>query len=268
MTLSQSDPAVTTTSSVVSGIPHYGRTLRALLRDPNISDRAKVIYALLDDYAGSESKPFPSRGTLAKSLGCSLDSVDRALAELAETGWITKQSRYRNDGGQTSTEYTLSAQGGAAVVRPPQPHGCGSKKENQVSTTSCPTEGRTSDEVAQSTEDKSKRKRTTTRVETPEFQTFYSNYPRHEARADAWKAWQQLMKDGVDPSCILTGLGQQDTYLHAKKDEGFCPLPASWLRGRRWDDEVTPRRNVQPERLRDESSLAYELRTGVKWVRQ
>jgi hypothetical protein len=47
-----------------------------------VSDRALRLYAMLDRYAGADGLAFPFRSTLAERLGCSVDSVDRALAEL------------------------------------------------------------------------------------------------------------------------------------------------------------------------------------------
>jgi biotin operon repressor len=63
-----------------------------LLRAP-ISDRALRLWILLDRYAGKDGEAFPSRGRLAKDLGCSLASVDRAIRELLAEGWLTIEHR-------------------------------------------------------------------------------------------------------------------------------------------------------------------------------
>ena len=73
----------------------------------------------------------------------------------------------------------------------------------------------------------------------PEFPEFYNAYPRHEARADAEKAWGQL--DGQRPA-VAALIAAVKVQTSAKGWRGqnrqFCPLPASWLRGKRWLDEV------------------------------
>lgn len=51
-----------------------------------ISDRALRLWAVLDRYAGSNGDAFPSRSTLAERLRCSVDSIDRAIAELEAVG--------------------------------------------------------------------------------------------------------------------------------------------------------------------------------------
>ncbi len=53
-------------------------------------------------------KPFPSRTTLARRLGVSVRTVQRAIDELDELGLIQRLRRKRRDGGHASTEYDLS----------------------------------------------------------------------------------------------------------------------------------------------------------------
>lgn len=64
------------------------------------------------------------------------------------------------------------------------------------------------------------------------FDEFWQHYPRRDAKADARKAWRQVTKD-TDPQTVIDGL----TAYAFKPDRQYQPLPASWLRGRRWEDE-------------------------------
>lgn len=266
MTVSESAPAVT--HSIQSGIPNYGRTIRDLLRDPHISDRGKVVYALLDDYASGERKPFPSRATLAGSLGCSLNSIDRALRELADAGWITKQTRRRPDGGCTSNEYTLSVStplpnSGEAPSPPVRPQEEEPLKKDFLSDRgSDESEKKKPKPKAQSTEAARKQ-----READSDFMAFYNLYPRHEAVADCYKAWKATEEN---PACIMFGLSAQIETLRqqAVPDESgkvYCPLPATWLRKERWNDEVTPRQqHVVPDRKTD----YYAWRERQDWETQ
>ncbi len=56
------------------------------LLDADVSDRAVRLWAILDRYAGSNGAAFPSRSTLAKRLRCSVDTIDRSLADLEAVG--------------------------------------------------------------------------------------------------------------------------------------------------------------------------------------
>lgn len=76
--------------------------------DAEISDRAIRLYAVLCRYANDQTgECFPARSTLAKRLGCSANTIDRARAELEEIGALTREQRTDGRGGQTSNLYTL-----------------------------------------------------------------------------------------------------------------------------------------------------------------
>lgn len=75
-------------------------------------------------------------------------------------------------------------------------------------------------------------------TETSEFNAFYRAYPRHDARADAWKAWQQTR--GARPPLGALVAAVEAAAVANEWTAGrrrFIPLPASWLRGERWLDE-------------------------------
>jgi DNA-binding transcriptional MocR family regulator len=64
-----------------------------LIRDRRISDRAMRVWCLLDRYAGANGQAFPKRKTLATALGCSVATLDRAIEELVQFGWLSKERR-------------------------------------------------------------------------------------------------------------------------------------------------------------------------------
>jgi hypothetical protein len=61
--------------------------------DAAVSDRAVRLFAVLNRYAGTNETAWPSRKTLAERLGCSVDSVDRALAELVAIDAVSIEER-------------------------------------------------------------------------------------------------------------------------------------------------------------------------------
>lgn len=80
------------------------------------------------------------------------------------------------------------------------------------------------------------------RKPTPEpegFAEFWKRYPKKKAKQAAVTAWRKL--SGVDLQVILEALEAVKQADEWQKDGGqFIPLPASWLNGRRWEDEITP----------------------------
>ena len=71
-----------------------------------------------------------------------------------------------------------------------------------------------------------------------DFETFWKAYPKRQAKKDAIDAWNSP-KVKIDLPAILKA-------IEATKASGvwdvfdYIPLPASWLRGARWNDEILP----------------------------
>jgi len=71
------------------------------------------------------------------------------------------------------------------------------------------------------------------------FDDFWKLYPRKQAKVDAQKAWKQKKcADLIRFDTILKALKKQIDTLWRDKSKDHIPLPATWLRGERWDDEV------------------------------
>ena len=73
------------------------------------------------------------------------------------------------------------------------------------------------------------------------FNLFWERYPKKLAKRDAEKAFAKINPDEKLFNLILEKLElykQSEAWL---KDGGqFIPYPATWLNGRRWEDEFTP----------------------------
>ncbi len=107
-----------------------------------------------------------------------------------------------------------------------------------------------------------------------EFDQFYRAYPRHDARADAWKAWQQTRATRPPLQALLDAV---QLAAHANEwtasRRRFIPLPASWLRGERWSDEFdvpTPRAPTRPapdpqDVERRERERMHTMRARAAW---
>lgn len=73
------------------------------------------------------------------------------------------------------------------------------------------------------------------------FNLFWERYPKKLAKRDAERAFAKINPDEKLFNLILEKLElykQSEAWL---KDGGqFIPYPATWLNGRRWEDEITP----------------------------
>lgn len=70
------------------------------------------------------------------------------------------------------------------------------------------------------------------------FNDFWKVYPKKVSKANALKAWNKLKPNDNLVREILFALEKQKQSSQWQKDNGqFIPYPATWLNGRRWEDE-------------------------------
>lgn len=68
------------------------------------------------------------------------------------------------------------------------------------------------------------------------FDEFWNAYPKKQNKPDAKKAWSQTIEARPSLSALIAAILQQsksETWMN-----GYVPMPASWLRGHRWADEI------------------------------
>lgn len=71
-----------------------------------------------------------------------------------------------------------------------------------------------------------------------DFDLFWQAFPKRRAKADARKAWLKLRPSAELVQKILDALVWQSVqHDWVKADRAYCPLPATYLRGERWEDE-------------------------------
>lgn len=71
------------------------------------------------------------------------------------------------------------------------------------------------------------------------FAAFWAAYPKKAGKADALKAWNKLAPDVVLQEQMGKVLEVQKQSQQWRKDGGqYIPMPATWLNGRRWEDEA------------------------------
>ena len=104
-------------SQIHSDIGRYGITPEWLL-DSGVSDRGiRLFSTIAAKYADRDTATgFPSRKTLASDLGCSTDSIDRALRELEKVGAIVTEHRFEGKEPQTSLYLVVYARPGSRSV--------------------------------------------------------------------------------------------------------------------------------------------------------
>ena len=79
----------------------------AVLRCPELSARAKLVFGRLCQYAGENGEAFPSYRSLAREVGVERRCAMKAVKELEEFRLIKSVSRWRNDGAPASNVYVF-----------------------------------------------------------------------------------------------------------------------------------------------------------------
>lgn len=73
------------------------------------------------------------------------------------------------------------------------------------------------------------------------FDGFWAIYPRRQAKKEAQKAWAKIKPDAALSQCIIESVERWKSSPEWQKSNGrFIPYPASFLNGRRWEDELPP----------------------------
>ena len=69
--------------------------------------RAVTVFIYLKDRANKDGTCYPAIGTIAKDLKLSRRTVQRAIADLEQTGHLVKEQRWRENGGRSSLLFTV-----------------------------------------------------------------------------------------------------------------------------------------------------------------
>lgn len=89
-----------------------------------------------------------------------------------------------------------------------------------------------------------------------DFEIFYSRFPKHKARADAEKAWLQMSPPIDAVLAALEWQSQQPDWLEAKGK--YVPYPASWIRGRRWEDDPDTPKVEDTDTKESAADISYQ----------
>ena len=69
------------------------------------------------------------------------------------------------------------------------------------------------------------------------WEDFWLLYPRHEAKKDARKAWARI-GESAHLAAVVAIADWRLVWKAQGRDSRVIPLPATWLNGERWEDEI------------------------------
>ena len=89
---------------------------RSVYGAEDLSSRAINVYRYLNDRANKDGTCYPAIKTIAKDLKISVNTVKRAVNDLVAHGYITKNQRWRENGGRSSLLFTILPQRGESAL--------------------------------------------------------------------------------------------------------------------------------------------------------
>ena len=249
------------------------------MQAPIASHGAKLTLIALANYANDRGLAWPGQDTLRAIVQADRKSIIRWLQQLEATGYITKTSRPGDGHGRQSNAYELHHRAPGKVpmsspADPPAPPGAKSppgpgnvplpppgQSPTAVLAKSPPGPGKvplvTHEPSEEPLEEPSAREcalrapagRPAT-GSTPGFDRFWATWPsgqRKRGRKTALAVWRG---HHLEP---LTDMIVADVQHRTQADDwwlrGYAPMPATYLRGARWEDELggrPPQRELSP----------------------
>lgn len=199
---------------------------------------ARLVLICLANYAGEDGRnAFPSVKRLSEHTGLSRKSVQANLRKLEEIGIIEKGDQeiveaHIKRGDRRPTNYNLPIKRG--VTDAPRDergvdedlNGAYLTTQRGVPATPDPS-GSVIEEPSHTRPDKQSLD--------DEFETWYSEYPRHQDKGHARKAYKAARKKAG--AKILLEAARQASIKYRDTEKRYVPLPATWLNGERWLDE-------------------------------
>lgn len=192
----------------------------------------KLVLVKLADNASDQGECWPSYQHIADQCEISRSTVKVHIRELEKAGLLRREFR-RNGELNQSNLFHLTLEGGAAAAR-------GGAVENPPGATENPGGGAAAaPRTSHSFEPVNEPKPLSKPDPMEGFETFWKLYPRKVSKAPAEKAWLKLNTTPELLAVMLTALARQATSIDWLKSGGqFIPHPATWLNGKRWEDEL------------------------------
>ncbi len=233
----------------------HGPILPQFVLETSVSFGAKIMYALLCNYASDSDHCWPSQATLAARLSCSVSSVKKYLAELTGAQLVlVRREQYRSSvyymlqpAALQATRHTATKsvpqatkpacrQPDSACVQPNSGYINTLNKQEERKTPPLPPVRSALPEV------------TTPAlpsalggggVSLSDFEKAWEFYPKKEARGLARAAWLHLARQKQLPTLaeIETSIRHFMASESWQREQGrFVPQMHNWLKGQRWQD--------------------------------
>lgn len=197
------------------------------MRDTTIPPRAKAVYLYmrshLDGWDLNTSK-------IAEALSLDRKTVQSAVNDLIESGYLTRAQKRGEDGRMVTVEYTIFAE--AQSVDQKTDNGTLVGKNYPVGGENFPNEWGKIGPHKKTT------KKTTIEDQSPAFDEWWEVYPKKVGKGAARTAYRKAVKKVNPDTLIARTRTAKSLWERDKTERRFIPNPATWLNQERWEDET------------------------------
>ena len=197
-----------------------------------MSSGERLVLLALADHAGDDGECWPQTPRLADKCALDKKTVQRHLIALDERGVIVKMyRRKRSDGRLAGWQYRLALDDSEGTPVYPRE---GTPMSPPEGTPTSPREGT----PVYSLEPSRNHQLEPSREPSGDgFDAWWQDYPRKTSKPTAVKAWKKLT--AADRVAATELLADHIAYWERERTpKHVIPHPATWLNGRRWEDEL------------------------------
>lgn len=198
-----------------------------------LSDAAKLLYGRITSLADRSGYCWASNRYLAEISRCGERTVSRNLAKLEELGFICTDmettGEKRTTRGRRIFVGQRAAVGVAKIGEGGRQNWRGGIAKNGDTYINVDNNSLYSPLTPQGED-----------AQQILFERFWQAYPKKRGKQDARKAWGKLKPDLALCRRMSDALARDKLSHDWRKEDGrYIPYPATWLNGRRWEDEPT-----------------------------
>ncbi|MBI6743307.1 helix-turn-helix domain-containing protein [Pseudomonas syringae] len=195
----------------------------------------KLVLVKLADNASDQGECWPSYQHIADQCEIGRSTVKLHVRELEKAGFLRREYRRKGELNQSNL-FHLSLDGGSPSAlpsgAPDNPPGAGDNLGGGAGA---------APRTSHSSEPVNEPKPMCNTGTVKGFDQFWKMYPRKVGKDKASKAWQKLQMTEALYDLIVSALTKHVATPGWTKDNGqFIPHAATWLNGKRWEDEVVP----------------------------
>jgi hypothetical protein len=168
---------------------------------------------------------------LARMAGASVDEVSALTAELRQAGVLSMTSRGVIFSRRMTRDHARACKGQKSAKKR------WSQVSDGVKQSDAPKGSPNGSPITQKPEARSQSPPKSPKGEDEGFEVWYTAFPRHEGRGHALRAYKSALKK-ASASTLLQG-AERYRALRSGQDQKYTMLPATWLNGESWADEVS-----------------------------